>query len=253
MNLKSPGSDPQSTAMPALFSCLACGADIEAWSDESGGRCPSCGTYFTRMRLPEGSPLTPDEKLQVLIQYARKSGAGDVVVLSTADMVIDDGLADRCREPRCENYGLSKSCPPHVPGPAALRNQLAHFHQAIFFKIDVPSEVLYSSERREVFQLLHEIASGIEDRAVDMGFADARAYAGGSCKKIFCHDYSHCRMISENGKCRHPQHARPSMSGFGINVAALFKTAGWTMSGTTQNPDATTTRTANVCGLVLIH
>jgi predicted metal-binding protein len=205
------------------------------------------------MRLSEGSPLTPDEKLQVLIQYARKSGAGDAVILSTADIVIDDGLADRCREPRCENYGLSKSCPPHVPGPMALRNQLAHFHQAIFFKIDVPSEVLYSSERREVFQLLHEIASGIEDRAADIGFAGARAYAGGSCKTIFCHEHSQCRVIFENGKCRHPRHARSSMSGFGINVAALFKTAGWTMSGTMQNPDATTTRTANVCGLVLIH
>jgi predicted metal-binding protein len=197
--------------------------------------------------------LTPEEKLQVLIQYALKSGAGDAVILSTADIVIDDGLADRCREPRCENYGLSKSCPPHVPGPAALRKQLAHLHRAIFFKIDVPSEVLYSSERREVFQLLHEIASGIEDLAVNLGFADARAYAGGSCKAIFCHEHRQCRVVSENGKCRHPRHARPSMSGFGINVAALFKTAGWITNGTMQNPDTTTTRTANVCGLVLIH
>lgn len=204
------------------------------------------------MQLEKSIPLTPEEKLQVLIQYARKSGAGEAVVLSAADIVIDDGLADRCREPRCENYGLSKSCPPHVPGPAAFRNQLAHFHQAIFFKIDVPSEILYSSERREVFQLLHEIASGIENRAVNMGFANARAYAGGSCKTIFCHEHSRCRVISKNVKCRHPQHARSSMSGFGINVAALFKAAGWTMNGTVQNPDATITRTDSVCGLVLI-
>ena len=205
------------------------------------------------MQLKGVPSLTPEAKLQTLIQYACKSGAGDAVILSTDDIVIDESLADRCREPRCENYGLSKSCPPHVAGPAAFRNRLAHFHQAIFFKIDVPSEVLYSSERREVFQLLHEIASGIEDRSVNLGFADARAYAGGSCKKIFCHEHIHCRVISKNEKCRYPQYARPSMSGFGIKVAALFKTAGWTMSGTIQNPDATPTRTANVCGLVLIH
>jgi predicted metal-binding protein len=205
------------------------------------------------MQLEKSIPLTLEEKLQTLIQYASKSGAGDAVILSTDDIVIDESLADRCREPRCENYGLSKSCPPHVAGPAALINQLAHFHQAIFFKIDVPSEVLYSSESREVFQLLHEIAAGIEELAADMGFADARAYAGGSCKTIFCHEHSQCRVISENGKCRHTRHARPSMSGFGINVAALFKTAGWIMNGTMQNPDTTTTRTANVCGLVLIH
>jgi predicted metal-binding protein len=194
-----------------------------------------------------------EEKMQPLIQRALRAGAGDAVVISTGDIVIDAGLAERCREPRCENYGLSKSCPPHVAGPASLEKDLARFSRAIFFKIDVPSEVLYSSERREVFQLLHEIASGIENRAVSLGFNDARAFAGGSCKKIFCREHLQCRVLSENGQCRHPEHARPSMSGFGIHVAALFKTVGWTMNGFMQNPDATTTKTATVCGLVLIH
>ncbi|HBG18020.1 MAG TPA: hypothetical protein DDY32_01700, partial [Desulfobulbaceae bacterium] len=68
----------------------------------------------------------------------------------------------------CENYGLAKSCPPHVAGPAAFRKLLESFRQAIFFKIDVPSDVLFSSESCEVFQLLHEVASGIERSAVEM-------------------------------------------------------------------------------------
>ena len=193
-----------------------------------------------------------NKKLKALIQDAQQSGASEAKIISARDIVVDHHLADMCREPRCENYGLSKSCPPHVSGPTVFKQALEKFSQAVFFKIDVPSEILYSGERREVFQLLHEIASGIETSAVKMGFVDARAYAGGSCKKIFCHDHGECLALSEKGKCRNPQHARPSMSGFGVNVAKLFKTAGWKMNWTAHDTDSTETPMANVCGLVLI-
>jgi predicted metal-binding protein len=194
-----------------------------------------------------------NEKLKALIQDAQKSGASEAGIISTKDIVVDNNLADMCREPRCENYGFSKSCPPHVSGPIVFKKQLEKFSRAIFFKIDVPSKILYSSERREVFQLLHEIAAGIEKSAVKMGFASAQAYAGGSCKKIFCHDHAECLALSEEGKCRNPQYARPSMSGFGIDVAKLFKTSGWTMNWTHPDTDSAATQMANVCGLVLIY
>jgi predicted metal-binding protein len=255
---KCPGSDPVSKAVPELFPCPKCDTAIEIWSDEVGGKCSSCNTYFKKILLTNmsdmlSSPLNQkNAKIKELIQDAHKSGATDVVIVSTKDIVVDNNLADRCREPRCENYGLSKSCPPNVAGPSAFRKQLEKFSQAIFLKIDVPSETLYSSERREIFQLLHEIAAGIEQYAVKMGFANSQAYAGGSCKKIFCHNHLECLSLSEKGKCRNPQYARPSMSGFGINVAKLIATAGWTMSGVTHDTDSTTTKMANVYGLVLI-
>jgi len=192
------------------------------------------------------------KKLKKLIQYAHQSGASAVEIISTVDIVVDNNLADLCREPGCKNYGLSKSCPPHVSGPSEFKKHLEKFNQAIFFKIDVPSEILYSSENRELFQLLHEIAAGIEKSAVKMGFADAQAYAGGSCKTIFCHDHPECLVISGKGKCRNPEYARPSMSGFGINVGRLFESAGWTMNWVAHNQDSTTTQMANICGLVLI-
>ena len=190
--------------------------------------------------------------LEALIQDAQKSGASEAKIISARDIVVEHHLADMCREPRCENYGLSKSCPPHVSGPLVFKENLEKFSQAIFFKIDVPSEMLYSRERSEVFQLLHEIAAQIEISAVKMGFVRAQAYAGGSCKKIFCHDHTECLALSEKGECRNPQYARPSMSGFGINVAKLFKTAGWKMNWTANDTDSTATQMANVCGLVLI-
>jgi predicted metal-binding protein len=122
-----------------------------------------------------------------------------------------------------------------------------------FFKIDVPSEILYSSDSMEFFQLLHEIASGIEHSAVKMGFTNAQAYAGGPCKKIFCDDHSECLALSEKGKCRHPKSARPSMSGFGINVGMLVETVGWSRREVNHGTDSTATKISNIYGLVLIY
>lgn len=157
-------------------------------------------TYFKKTQLIEGANTQEnalngdDAKLRELIQNADKSGAAELAIVSTRTIEVDDDLADRCREPRCENYGLSRSCPPHVSGPSRFKKKLEEFKQAIFFRIDVPSEVLYSSERRELFQLLHEIA-GIEKSAIGMGFSGAEAYAGGSCKKIFCYDHAECLRL----------------------------------------------------------
>ena len=46
--LKCPGSDPVSTALPEFFPCPECETDIEIWTDGSGGKCPSCNTYFKK-------------------------------------------------------------------------------------------------------------------------------------------------------------------------------------------------------------
>ena len=192
-------------------------------------------------------------KLQELIQYAHKSGATSVEIISTKDIVIDNKFADMCLEPRCGNYGLSKSCPPHVSGPSAFKKKLEKFNKAIFFKIDVPSEILYSNERLELFQLLHETAANIEQYAIKMGYINAQAYAGGSCKELFCHDHSECQALSKNGKCRNPLSARPSMSGFGINVAKLMEIADWTANWVTHDTDSSAIKMANVNGLILLY
>ena len=193
-----------------------------------------------------------EEIIDDLIQFARESGANEAVVIPTADIKVDSKLAGKCFEPRCENYGLSKSCPPNVEGPVKFKKKLENYSKAILFKIDVPSEILYSSQGLELFQLLHQIAASIETSAVKKGFENASGFAGGSCKKLFCQEHLECAALSEKGVCRNPQEARESMSGFGIDVAELFKIAGWKMSWATRNADSTETKMANISGLVLI-
>lgn len=193
-----------------------------------------------------------NQRLKELIQLAWRSGASDATAISTGGIVIEDDLANLCREPRCESYGLSTSCPPHVSGPSGFRGLLKKFKHAIVIKIDVPLEILLSSERRDIMKLLHEIAVGIEQAAVKTGYFNSKAFAGGSCKTIFCRDHEDCRVLTEGGECRNPRHARPSMSGFGINVSKLMQAAGWTMNRYTNEADSDTASTAPICGLILI-
>ncbi len=192
--------------------------------------------------------------LSELIEYAIKNGATDAKIISTRDIAVEDHLADMCRDPQCENYGLSKSCPPNVSGPDGFRRLLERYDHAVFFKIDVPTEILVSSseDRLEIFRLLHEISAGIEHSAKEMGFPEALAFAGGSCKKIFCHDQLVCRVVKEDGMCRHPDIARASMSGHGLNVAKLMQIAGWKMDRVIGETDPDAIPMGSLSGLVLI-
>lgn len=185
--------------------------------------------------------------LEILMENALKRGATSVTSLKASAVPVLDHLADKCREPRCSNYGLSRSCPPHVAGPSAMKVDLATYDWVVFFRIEVPSHGLYADGQRELFHLMHDVAAAIEREAVSMGYPRAKAFAGGSCKEIFCHDHLDCQYLSGKGICRHPDVARPSMSGFGVHVAGLMAKAGWDM--TTKRDGESV---SSVSGLVLI-
>lgn len=188
--------------------------------------------------------ITAKERVfKELIQKAHEYGAADAVVIPAGKIVTIDDLAERCKIPQCESYGLSGNCPPYHSGPAGFRKFVKHFNHAVFFRIDLPADIFYSSDRIELFHLLHLAASGIEKAALDAGFPEAKAFAGGACKKLFCADYPECAVISGEGDCRNPDNARPSLSGFGVSVPDLYKAAGWPVNIKGMS---------SICGLVLI-
>jgi predicted metal-binding protein len=192
------------------------------------------------------------EKLHFLLQEAKDHGATDAILLPVKEIEITDSLAHRCSQPKCINYGLSKSCPPHVAGPGYLREKLKDLSWAVFFRIEVPSEILYSSQSDELFRLLHETAASLELSAKKHGFASAQGFAGNSCKKVFCQDYLECRVVNQDGICRNPDRARPSMSGFGVDVTKLYHAAGWSLKGRMHDNGNRTITLSSISGLVLI-
>ncbi len=187
--------------------------------------------------------------LKELVKLAHRSGVSDAGAIPVAGISVEDSLAELCSTPRCENYGLSAGCAPHVSGPAGMRDLLEHYRHAVVFKIDVPSNILLSHDRRDVFSLLHEIAADIEQAAVEMGCPDAKAFAGGACKNLFCREYDACKVL-EGGECRNPHKARPSMSGFGINVSGLMQLAGWQKLKTKIDKEQDSVMP--ICGLILL-
>lgn len=143
---KCPGTDPVSRAMPEMFVCPDCGAEVEIWTDEIKGKCPSCTGVIQKDKIAKVvEKKTPDHSMRIvmekLTQLACQLGVSDAKAILTTDISIEEDLANLCREPGCENYGLSASCPPHVAGPAGFRKLLNAFKHAIVIKIDVPPAI----------------------------------------------------------------------------------------------------------------
>ncbi len=193
-----------------------------------------------------------ERAMEGLINRACLAGATEVRRISPEEITVEEGLVRFCSEPRCENYGLSPSCPPHVAGPAGFELLRQKSRAALVVRLEVPSTVLFSSERQEVMRLLHEIVADLELQAIALGYAGSKAFAGGSCKDLFCHEHHSCRVLGEQGSCRNPLQARPSLSGFGVNVAKMMEVAGWSSARNSAGVDPAAEALSWVTGLVLI-
>lgn len=193
------------------------------------------------------------EAINMLSEFAKRAGATRVRCLLPEKVRVEERLASFCHEPRCPNWGQSMSCPPNVSGSDGFRRLLQETKHVLVFRIEIPSSSLLGEQRTEVMRLLHEIAADIEKEAKRLGFGNAAAFAGGSCKLSFCADYQACQVIADQGKCRYPEYARPSMSGFGVNVGELMKAAGWPSAFGKPDDSENASDFAWVAGLVLLR
>jgi predicted metal-binding protein len=138
------------------------------------------------------------------------------------------------------------------PGLDGFRKRQATLAEALVVRIALPREVMFSAAHPEIGRLLHHIVAAVENAAVGQGFAGAAGFAGGSCKRAFCDDHPACRVLHGDGRCRHPDEARPSLSGFGVDVNRLMKTCGWADAETGHRSDADGPSLARVVGFVLL-
>jgi len=188
-----------------------------------------------------------------LFEFALQAGATRAKLLPPECVSVEDELADLCREPKCPNFGQSMSCPPYVSGPSGMRKMLKACRHAIVIRLEIQSSSLHGEDRPVVMRLLHEITAAIELEAKRLGFTESIGFAGGSCKPSFCHNHPDCRVIAEQGQCRYPDHARTSMSGYGINVGELMKSAGWPTNLFTSDSNDKGEQLSWVAGLVLLR
>lgn len=179
-------------------------------------------------------------------------GTSDVRIISAKAIAVEDRFALMCEPPQCPNYGQSMNCPPHAMKPGEFRILLQHYSHALVFKIDVPTQILLTDERRDVARQIHELAAAIETFARNSGYCNAKGIAAGSCKPLFCDNYVKCRALEESGTCRFPDLARPSMSGLGINFFELSRKLNWQIEKITRDSDPDTVPQGMMAGIVLL-
>ncbi len=196
--------------------------------------------------------MVEKERQARLINYGVSLGVADIKIVSPGEIPINNEFVKFCREPRCPGYGSSMSCPPNVNGPDWFRAELKKKHQVLVFKFDLPSEVLLSDERYGVSRLLHTTTAAIERFAEMNGYKGAKGYAAGSCKRLFCHAHDKCRVLTGAGKCRHPETARQSLSGFGVDFTVLTRRLGWEMEKITRETDPKAVSMGMLAGMVLL-
>ncbi len=193
------------------------------------------------------------QQLSHLTHEAKRLGATGSTIISSKEIQVKDNLAALCNgEYTCQYYGLAASCPPYVEGPVVFRKWQAQSEYSITVRIELPTSVMFSDERKGVTQLLHHIVAAIEQKAMEIGFKNSKGFAGGSCKELFCDDQENCCVLAENKPCRHNEIARPSMSGFGIDVTQLMKSSGWSAPKAEKSNLSDKDASSWVAGLILL-
>ena len=194
----------------------------------------------------------PNQRHQDLIASAKSLGATDACLIPSAEIEIKDELALICKDPGCPNFGQSYSCPPYVQGPEHIRELINQLPLALVVRIIVPASSLLNWERVDIGRILHEIVANLEDGALRSGSTHAYAFAGDSCKNLFCSNHLNCQRIYQNGPCRHPDLARPSMSGFGVDVYQMIQSCGWKTNLNDGEYEGAEDELSWVAGLVLL-
>ena len=142
--------------------------------------------------------LISKQQLELLTQEAKNLGANACAIILSKEIQVKDNLAARCNgEYTCPNYGLAASCPPHVEGPAQFRKWQSQSQYSITLKIELSSSVMFSDERKGVMKLLHQIVAAVERKAIEIGFGKSKAFAGGSCKELFCSDQKNAALYQK--------------------------------------------------------
>ena len=210
---------------------------------------------------PFGKQLTHKKIQSDLKRYcslALKSGASGAVIIPADHVSVDERVRLKCLIPRCNRAGETPNCPPNAPDLELFRRAVSLYKWALLFKCDITNIEEYVPVRGKTttkrqqpppfFKKNSEIVDTLEREAYKDGYHLALGLGGGSCKDYLCLGQT-CQVL-ENGQCRHPLHARPSLEAMGIDVVKLIDEAGWKSYAILDDLKSTTT--AITVGMVFI-
>lgn len=221
-------------------------------------------------RKPSSRTLKEEDLLKDLERFREKAlefGASAAEVIPASYVVVEERVWLKCLIPRCPALlsGGTPYCPPHTPQPDFMRKAFSQYRWAVLFKKDVEpiEDYIPTSEarRREkpelgltrIFHIkTHEVVDQLESYAQTEGYDLAMGFGGGTCKSNLCNG-TPCGVF-ENGSCRFPSRARPSMEAVGIDVFDLANKVGWDVYMIRGiEPDLSVIPRATSVGIVFIY
>lgn len=211
--------------------------EVAQWLRQAGMETVSIQDLSTDSALILAGPSGPQEVSQAgsgerdavnhkWSYVARGMGFRDAVVLPADQVAIAPWVPLKCRY-GCGTYGRNRQCPPHAMPPEETRDLLKSYQHVLLVEGTPPG-------RR-----FHDQLIGLERKAFLAGCHKAFALGAGPCPV--------CETCPEDGTCRQPEKARPSMEAFGIDVYETARRAGIILKPVTKKG-----RYVKYIGLVLL-
>ncbi|MDO8687262.1 MAG: DUF2284 domain-containing protein [Dehalococcoidales bacterium] len=159
--------------------------------------------------------------------------------MPASSVLVEERVRMKCFVPRCRSLGSTPYCPPNTPELDFIRKVFSQYRWAIVFKRDITSLEDYiptsEAQRREgrtqpgpregFHDKTHDIVDRLESYVQSEGYDLALGFSAGTCKGNLCRG-APCAVF-QNGGCRFPLRARPSMEAVGIDVFGLANKVGW--------------------------
>lgn len=142
---------------------------------------------------------------EMLAAQANRLGFAFARVIDAADIAVESWVRLKCRF-GCDRYGKSLTCPPSSPDEEKMLAVISGYHHALLVQSEPPSA------------LFHERLLALERSFFLGGYHEALAFGAGPCPV--------CPSCPEDGRCRFPEKARPSLEACGVDVYETARRAG---------------------------
>jgi len=146
---------------------------------------------------------------EMLAAQAKRSGFSFARIIEAGEIAIEHWVRLKCRF-GCARYGRSLCCPPTSPNEKEMGALISGYRHALLVQGAPPSHVF------------HEQLLTLERAVFLAGYAEALAFGAGPCPV--------CPTCPEDGRCRFPEKARPSLEACGVDVYRTAHNAGLSLS-----------------------
>lgn len=136
---------------------------------------------------------------------AKKRGAIDAKTIRVRSISLGNWTRLKCQF-GCQHFGRLHTCPTFTPTTQEMSDILMDYEKALVVEANGSSKV-------------HELVLGLENHFKSLGFSKAFALEARPCEL--------CEVCTVETHCEHPEQARPTMQGCGIDVSLTMTNIGW--------------------------